>query len=278
MVRKSHSILRTFCYYNIKFLEFFKIIRREVIMKKKFLLGISAFFLTSTIIGNATYAEEGPIQTSDEVVDKIIDVPTSQSEVIDEDTFTDTSFREPMRKSDEIGTFAHECECGGGSYKNPIKIKSSTIDLYGVPLEYGIVKGNLVIMRRPGLYYYKQNATTSYVNMVSASIVSKMATGYSSYIAGKGVAKVPYMAKLFNSLNQPKPFNYGDYARTAAGWQVEQNLPIWGRIVSAPVPSSGTKEVLVYVSKTGKDYSWDRRILFTIKPDKTISYKKWSVK
>ncbi|GIN88460.1 hypothetical protein J6TS2_48460 [Heyndrickxia sporothermodurans] len=114
--------------------------------------------------------------------------------------------------------------------------------------------------------------------MVTANITKIISNGFGTFVTMKGAKKVPYIARLYDKANKAKPYNWGDYAKTGSSAMVQYNAPFWGKIVSAPVPSAGTKTVIVYVSKTGKDYTWDRRISFTIKKDKSITYKKWRVK
>jgi hypothetical protein len=279
-------------------------------MRKIGIVGLALVMMVSLFSvfeGNKAFAEESstvsnieePMVTDsdviidesapDVVVDGIVEEPASETEVVAEETVIDTSLAEfTSEEEDPIAelinggkttepTYADACSCGGGSYGSPIRIKSNTIDMWDIPLEYGFANGQFVIMRRPGVYYYKQNATTTYFNEITADITQKISTGFSSFILYKGIDKIPYMARLYNYLNQPAPYNWGDYTKLASAWQLEKRLPIWGRIMSAPVPSSGTKQVIVYISKTGKDYTWHRRVSFTISPDKSITIKKWWV-
>ncbi|MFD1779294.1 hypothetical protein ACFSFW_11495 [Fredinandcohnia salidurans] len=174
-----------------------------------------------------------------------------------------------------VSTNAYNFDCGcGGSYGSPLRIKTSTVDLYGTPIEYGFVNGQFVVMKRPDLYYYIQNATQSHFNMVTGKFAQTWATGFGTFVVFKGVDKIPYMARLFDRYNYSKPYNFGDYAKTVASWQLQSYIPGWAKVITTGVPSAGTKQVLVYVSTSGKNGTWHKRILFTITPNKTVSYSK----
>lgn len=199
----------------------------------------------------------------------IIDTSFINQTFFEEHKYTTTQDIKPLINPLPVPICDNVC----GTYENPIRIPTNTLDLYDIPLEYGFVNGQFVFMQRPGLYYYTQNATQSHFNMITGKFASTVANGYATFGIFKGINKIPYMAKLFKN-NAPAPYNYGDWAKTMSSWMIQQKVPLWSKIVSAGVPSVGTKEVLVYISTTGKDNTWHRRVNFQIKPDKTITIRK----
>ncbi|MFZ3590225.1 hypothetical protein ACOI1C_13375 [Bacillus sp. DJP31] len=216
--------------------------------------------------------------------DQIIDNPTPKN--AKEEIIFDNSFRDTDKNKNSKGKINKESgsilpqvvvDCGydcGGSYSDPANIPTNTVDLYNIPLEYAIINGELIILKRPDLHYYTQNATQSWFNMVTGYSAKTMANGFGTFVTYKGVSKIPYVARLFDKYNNPAPYNYGDYAKTGSSAMIQYNTPFWGKIVSAAVPSTGTKTVLVYVSTTGANYSWHRRISFDLKPDGSITIRK----
>lgn len=170
---------------------------------------------------------------------------------------------------------------GGGSYSKPVKIRTTKIDLYGQPLEYGFANGRFQILERNGLYYYQQQASYGYFNELTAKYTQTLTGGAAGYYTFRAAEiGVPYMSRITavaKNINYGGPWQFGNYTKSVAGWMIDYKIPFLGKIISAPIPSKGTKDVLVYISTTGKNYSWHRRVLFTIHPNKSVTTKMWYV-
>ncbi|MEJ8546969.1 hypothetical protein [Brevibacillus borstelensis] len=148
-----------------------------------------------------------------------------------------------------------------------------------IPVEYTVHKGKLVVMKRPDLYYYTQNFTQTWWNQYSGQFAQRAAEGYGTYVSFQIGGKIPYMARLLKLKDRgEKPFQYADYAMAVLGYMTQEQIPLWGDIISTPVPNRGTEISLIYISKTGKDNSWKYRVRFEVEEDGTVSYKQWVVK
>ncbi|QOS98088.1 hypothetical protein JNUCC42_16355 [Brevibacterium sp. JNUCC-42] len=169
----------------------------------------------------------------------------------------------------KVKPFKVDCDC------EPIKIRTNVIDMYGIPLEYTIKYGEFSIFKRPGVYYYQQNATTTWFDMASGEVAKMGANALGTYVTYKLIDKIPYVARLLDKYGKEKPYNWQDYAKSGAAVSAQYNLPLWGSIVSASVPKRGTQTILVYLSKD--DENWERRINIQIDSDGTVTTKKWWV-
>ncbi|NTU30658.1 hypothetical protein HPY27_10940 [Brevibacillus sp. HB1.1] len=93
-------------------------------------------------------------------------------------------------------------------------------------------------------------------NQYSGKFAQKAVEGAGTYVSFKIGIKIPYMVILLKLKDRfEKPFQYGDYALGALVWMQQEKVPLWGDIISASVPKSGTEISLIYISETGKDYS-----------------------
>lgn len=232
---------------------------------KKLLSFVTALTILFSF-GTSAYAiEEGPDQFP---ANPIINDGPAQYVVDSQDSsWANTSEIYPAVEE------ANDCGCGS----NPKQIRTDMLDIKGVPLEYTIRDGNLVIFPRPGLYYYKQNARQTWLNEYTAKVVSTWAEGYGTYVSYKIVSRVPYIARLLNLSGREVPYNFSDWAVSAGSYMAQKEVPLWGKIISANIPSAGTKEVVVYISKTGKDRTWHYRARFVVDDDGNLTIRKWTV-
>lgn len=148
-------------------------------------------------------------------------------------------------------------------------IKPSTIVINGYEVHYTIQDGHFVLFRdNPKLQYYTQGATRGMIETKIAD-VAKYATDFLvPYKLGsliKGVPGLKWLDQKDGEVGKNLVKGYPAY--------LAQNeiIPLWKEIVGTPVPKSGTKEFLLYLSDDdGK--KWGRRVIFTITPDGNVSY------
>ncbi|MEQ6378776.1 hypothetical protein RZN25_18435 [Bacillaceae bacterium S4-13-56] len=191
------------------------------------------------------------------------------------DSTKDTSFvktKEELNKMQEC-----ECEGGGGTYEDPVSVPTNVINVEGIPLEYAIIDGEFTILERAEYHYYVQNAEQGWFNAAMGTFAKTVYNGYGSWLVYKGIDKIPYVSKVINTTSKETLHDYGSYAKAASSVMIQNNAPLWGVVASAPVPSWGTKEVVIYISETGADYSWHNRVRFVISPDNEVSYSTWYV-
>lgn len=237
-----------------------------MLKKLAFLLVISILLIP--IITNAESIEE-------EV--RFLDDP----ENIEYETTIDNSFINSLNNSNmnySINTFCpHGCVIdGGSSYSNPMRVNTNVVDVKGVPLEYSIVNGELVIYKRDGYHYYVQSANHGWFNAVTGNITRSAANIVGTYLTYKAVSTVPYLKKVFDAESN-QPFRIYQSLTAASSYMVQERIPVWGSIVSTPVPSAGTKETVIYISETGRDYTWHHRIRFVISPNGSLEIRTWYV-
>jgi hypothetical protein len=203
-------------------------------------------------------------------------VKLNEGNIENEETFVDNTWKgsENIKRIVLPRKVDPGCGCG----LDAAKFSTNMTYIDDVPIEYTIRDGHLVVFERPGLYYYKQNATQTWLNEYFGKVASFGAEGVGTYASYKVVSKVPYIARLLDKYGKELPYNFGDWTIAAGTYMAQQNIPLWGKIIATPVPSAGTKEVLVYVSKTGKDNTWYYRIRFTVNTDGSLTITKWTVK
>ncbi|WP_082232073.1 hypothetical protein [Halobacillus massiliensis] len=189
----------------------------------------------------------------------------------------DHTFTTPSNTDGMVTPFMDECVCSGGSYSDPVDLDPNKLNVEGIPLEYSIADGELVILERGEYHYYVQSAEQGYFNYVTGNIAKTVANGYGTFVLSKGINKTPYINKIFNTTSKETLHNYGGYAKTASSAMIQYKTPLWGRIASAPVPGVGSKEVIVYISKTGNDYTWNNRARFVVNSDNSITTSTWYV-
>lgn len=170
----------------------------------------------------------------------------------------------------------YEHDGGGGSFYSPSQIHTSLLQIEnsGVYIEYTIKDGKLVFFEREGLFYDYQNWTQSYLNAVTGTIVGTFASGYISRLTYKVSNKVPYLKTILNK-NGTQVKDYGSYV-TAAGVMTFYSLPVFSKITYNPVPTVGSRESVIYVSKTGASGTWNYRARFVLS-GQSLSVSTWVV-
>ncbi|MBL0389020.1 hypothetical protein JJB07_20725 [Tumebacillus sp. ITR2] len=144
-------------------------------------------------------------------------------------------------------------------------------------LEWTVSNGQFLFFNRPDTYYYTQNATTTGFDAFTGKVMSTAANATGTYLTMR-LATVSKMARWFDWANGlGKPFNFGDWAVGGASWEIQQNIPLLGKICTAPVPYSGTQTVIVYESNDGSYGSWHDRYQFVIDPTGKVSITTWQV-
>ncbi len=156
-----------------------------------------------------------------------------------------------------------------------------TFNLRGVPMNYAIINDRLVIFRNePDLWYYTQNTEYGLTEEIFGQIGKTTASAFGEYFIGKGASKIPGASALNNKMgNMPDipgtGANSGDLLKEQASESIQKQIPFWKEIVSAEVPKSGTKQVLVYIGGDGEN--WDRRAMITMSSDGVVSIDDWYV-
>ncbi|WEG19173.1 hypothetical protein PQ478_21700 (plasmid) [Alkalihalophilus pseudofirmus] len=152
----------------------------------------------------------------------------------------------------------------------------SSVTVDGVSVRYEIVDDQLIIFKdNPDYYYYPQNAQQGTVNYYVGLTAQATTTVYGAYMLGRTASKIPGVNKLFDKAG--KTFNSsraGTVIASVGGYALQEKIPYWGYITGTPVPTSGTKEVLLYLSKDPDDWRDSKPLLFTLKPDGSHSISK----
>ncbi|MGG0794600.1 hypothetical protein ABE137_11425 [Brevibacillus laterosporus] len=172
-------------------------------------------------------------------------------------------------EDDEVKPFKVDCDC------EPIKMRTNVIDMYGIPLEYTIKHGEFSIFKRPDIYYYQQNAKTTWFDMATGDVAKMAANSLGTYVSYKIIDRIPYVSRLLDKYGKEKPYNWQDWTKSGLALYAQYKLPLWGSIVSASVPRRGTDTILVYLSEDDKN--WERRINIQIDSEGTVTTKKWWV-
>lgn len=239
--------------------------------------------LTTLALSPSAFASQGPTQilgTSSSVdTQNPLRVKLNTGKTENVLTSVDDTWKNTVNSStnrDRIIPRANECDCGY-SYSSPAQLQTNMVNVSGVPIEYVVRNGQFVVFERPDLYYYQQNASVTWFDEVTGKVAQLGVEGLGTYASYKVVANFPYIARLLDQWGGPRPYTFGDFTLLASSYMVQTQIPLWGRIVATPVPATGTKQVLVYVSKTGNDYTWNYRASFTLSPDGSITYSTWYV-
>lgn len=159
---------------------------------------------------------------------------------------------------------------------SPKKINTSKTYIDNkIPLEYVVKDGELVFFEQDGYHYDYQNWTQGYINAIFGNLSQTAAGGYFSRLTYKIAANVPYLKKILTKNGQIIK-EYQNYV-TAVGAFTLFDTPIFGNISYSPVPSVGSKEMIVYVSETGEYNSWHYRARFVLSGSQ-LTISKWVVK
>lgn len=174
----------------------------------------------------------------------------------------------------------YEHDGGGGSLSAPASIHTDRVwiqDSKGnktsYALEYTIKGGQLIIFENEGYDYYTQGWTQGYVNMATGHIASLVSSGYFVKGTYQYSGKLPYLSKIYDRYGSTIK-NYFSYVPGATA-MVAYSTPISSRIVYSPVPTAGTKELIVYVKNSGAS-SWNHRARFVLSGT-TLSINTWVV-
>lgn len=165
---------------------------------------------------------------------------------------------------------------GLGTIASPKRIDTDITWNNGVPLEFTILDGKFIMYERMGYHYYVQNATQTWFNAATGRLAA----------AGSAVLK----ARLTYGISERLPFVRNIY-NTKTGALVKENInyvsamtamvtfqtPIIGPILYTSVPLVGTKEIIVYISETGKDNTWNYRFRIIVNRDGSYTISKWVV-
>lgn len=236
---------------------------------KKFILSLLCtviLFVPSVSFAKESQAQSAakyPVDANAKNVETIVDTTWKNSPDILEDSANNMVV--PTRE---------DCGCD-----EVIKKRTNMIYIDNtMPIEYTIHKGKLVLLKRPDLHYYTQNFTQTWWNQYTGKFAQKAAEGAGTYVSFRIGGKMPYMARLLKLKDRfEKPFQYGDYALGALAWMQQEKVPLWGDIISASVPKSGTEISLIYISETGKNNSWKYRARFEVEKDGTVKVDHWVV-
>lgn len=68
-----------------------------------------------------------------------------------------------------------------------------------------------------------------------------------AYRIGVWGNRIPGAGFINDSLNKRFGIEGGNFARGFATSSLQSRLPVWKHIVGAPIPKSGTEQVLVYI-------------------------------
>ncbi|WP_053431720.1 ribonuclease YeeF family protein [Halalkalibacterium halodurans] len=143
-------------------------------------------------------------------------------------------------------------------------------------VHFDIIDDRLVIFKDdPNFYYYTQNAEMGGFHYYAAGTAQGLTRGYGAWLLGRSVAAIPTVGpiaqNIFNNASDPSTLVA---VGTAAGtFAFADKVPAFGHILGTPVPKSGTKEVLVYLSEDKDDWKEAHKVLIKVDPTGDVSYK-----
>lgn len=238
---------------------------------KKFILitflTASLFWLSDPI---STYGEvyTSPEQVKVQPDPEIIEYSNAISGTINNSSLTpDNDSTNEVSPQFSLPHFEHS---GGGTLSKPRLVDTATASVKGVPLEFTIIDGNLVILQNLGYHYYTQSSTQGWFNAATARIANAGTSFLKARLTYSASTKLPLVKKVYHTKTGALLKEYNIFTNAALA-MVLYDTPILGPIIYAPLPNVGTKENIIYISKTGKDYSWHYR--FNIKVKKNGSYE-----
>lgn len=151
-------------------------------------------------------------------------------------------------------------------------ISPNMIDVYGAHLHYAVVDGSFIVfLDDPSLWYYTQNTKQGQMNFYIASITQRTAQFFAAYMLSGVVTRIPGVKHIVGVINRRTSKDGG---RVVAGGGLifaQEGVPLWSDIVGAPVPTSGTNQVLVWLSADREN--WDRRVRFDVHPDGAVTFR-----
>lgn len=156
-------------------------------------------------------------------------------------------------------------------------IQPSSIELNGHQINYTIEDGDFMIFKdNPNLHYYTQDAEQGKINFRIAE-GTKFATNVTASLTLARVGlfageKVKSVKKALNKLDNTNAPYIKQFSSFAGSYYIQSNIPYWKEIVGAPIPTAGTKEIILYISDDEGE-NWDGRVRFVISPDGEVSYK-----
>ncbi|PWK09017.1 hypothetical protein [Tumebacillus permanentifrigoris] len=260
-------------------------------IKKMSIIPVVAVLLT-TVVSEGAYGDVATsvlLKTKDAYVTEGIGLDTSYlplpedqgKQVKNLKVVVDNTFKDKARNQN-----GHVSNQTGGIHNNYIPDPDPTNSPYlntnvtwsGYhQLEWTVSNGQFIFFHRPDSYYYTQNATTTGFDAYTGKVMSTAANATGTYLTMR-LATVSKMARWFDWANGlGKPFNFGDWAIGGASWEIQQNVPLLGKICTASVPYSGTQSVIVYESDDNSYGSWHDRFRFDIDPSGKVTITTWQV-
>lgn len=88
--------------------------------------------------------------------------------------------------------------------------------------------------------------------------------------------RLPFIENIYNTKTGELVKENKNYV-SAMTAMVTYNTPIIGPILYTAVPLVGTKKIIVYISETGKDNTWQYRYCIVVARDGSYTISKWYV-
>lgn len=156
-------------------------------------------------------------------------------------------------------------------------IQPSSIELNGHQINYTIHNEDFIVFKdNPKLHYYTQDAEQGKINFrmaegtkFAANVTASLSLSRVGLFAGE---KVKSVKKALNKLDNTNVPYIKQFSSFAGSYYIQSNIPYWKEIVGAPIPTAGTKEIILYISDDEGE-NWDGRVRFVISPDGEVSYK-----
>lgn len=232
------------------------------------ILGITTFLFASGANAEIyTNPDEVKFQPDPEVIEEI----ETESGVIENENIAD---------NDTINLFFVHSPSSLGTIYTPRQVDTEITrhpNDSSVSVEFTIIDGKFVMYEQQGYYYYVENATQSWFNAATGSLASAGSSLLKARLTYGVVGKLPYLKNIYSTkTGELVKQNINFVSATSA--MVTYQMPIIGPIVYQAVPLVGTKDIIVYVSKTGADNTWHYRFRFVVAPDGSYTITKWYVK
>ncbi|WZY00717.1 T7SS effector LXG polymorphic toxin [Bacillus sp. FSL W7-1360] len=147
-------------------------------------------------------------------------------------------------------------------------IEPKVDDIGDYQIRYTITEDNQFILFRddPDLVYYTQGTKVGKAEWLMAIGGYLGAEYYGTRGLYKGANKIPGADKLRDRYSKETIGIAGHAGSYAAQHHV---VPVWKEIVGAPIPKSGTEQLLVYVSDDDGE-TWNGKLLLTLKPNGNV--------
>ncbi|MDM5233682.1 hypothetical protein [Lysinibacillus pakistanensis] len=165
---------------------------------------------------------------------------------------------------------------GLGTITNPKRIDTEITWNNGVPLEFTILDGKFIMYERQGYHYYVQNATQIWFNAATGTLVQAGSAALKARITYGISERLPFIKNIYNTKTGELVKEKKNFV-SAMTAMVTYNTPIIGPILYTAVPLVGTKEIIVYISETGKDNTWHYRYRIVVARDGSYTISKWYV-